>query len=108
TRVVNVRTAPPGSYLYVGRAMPHHKNPAIRQGSIWGNPFKNGPSAYLLGRYEEYVRNRPDLVAQLHTLRGQTLGCWCATWDGVSQPPPACHAVVLAQLADSPLGDPPA
>lgn len=98
TRVVNVRTAPPGSYVYVGRAMPRHKNPAIRAGSIWGNPFRAGDTADVLTRYRQHVLDSPELVAQLPTLRGRTLGCWCY--------PNPCHADFLAELADGPLGDP--
>jgi Domain of unknown function (DUF4326) len=36
---------------------------------------------------------RPDLLALLPGLRGRWLGCWCV--------PEACHAEVIAALADS-------
>ena len=37
--------------------------------------------------------NRFDLLAQLHTLKGKRLACWCK--------PKACHGDVLAKLADA-------
>lgn len=49
----------------------------IDRGSIWGNPFKIGPDG---------------VMAQVPTLRGKTLGCWCK--------PQACPGDVLAELAN--------
>jgi hypothetical protein len=100
-RVVNVKTAAPGSYVYVGRPMRHHKNPAIRQGSPFGNPFCAGDVATRLARYRRHVVTTPRLMQLLPTLKGKVLGCWCAEWDGIRKPVPACHACVLVELIDS-------
>jgi hypothetical protein len=42
--------------------------------------------------YREWVVEQPHLIAALHEIRGQRLGCFCA--------PLACHGDVLAELAD--------
>jgi hypothetical protein len=74
----------------------------------WGNPFTHEASkktraqvvvptrGEAIARYEEWLRAQPDLMAELPTLRGKVLGCWCS--------PLPCHADVLARLAneDSP------
>lgn len=99
TRVVNVRTAPDGSYVYVGRPMRNHPNPDIAAGSIWGNPFqvgRDGTVEEVLAKYRARIMASPGLLHRLHELRGQALGCWCH--------PRPCHADVLAELADGPLG----
>ncbi len=107
TTVVNVRTAAPGSFLYVGRYF-QGRFPA----SPWGNPF--GISRFAterakrecLERYREWLLGKPELLARLPELRGKVLGCFCCEYDGISEAKPLCHAVVLAELADGPLGDP--
>jgi hypothetical protein len=88
TRVVN-RYAEPFD-VYIGR------------GSKWGNPFthrQGTQAAHVVGSreaaiaaYEEFVLERPDLLAALPELQGKTLGCYCK--------PKACHGDVLARLAD--------
>jgi hypothetical protein len=89
TRVVHCKR---GRYdVYVGRP------------SIWGNPFSHLPNTRAqfqvatreeaVARYEEWVKSQPELMALLPTLKDQVLGCWCA--------PQACHADVLAKLADA-------
>lgn len=94
TEVVNVRTAAPGTYIYVGRYMPG-KFPA----SPWGNPFKLARNASpddrmrCLEDYRAWLGEQPHLLARLPELKGRRLGCWCA-------PNPLCHGVVLAELAD--------
>jgi hypothetical protein len=79
--VVNVKYN--GCDVYVGR------------GSDWGNPF----SASIHGRdnaialYKEWLWERPELQERAKTeLKGKVLGCHCA--------PKACHADVLAELAN--------
>lgn len=74
----------------------------IDRATVWGNPFavvgtkSKYPVTYLptlaevLAAYEAHIRSRPDLMAQLHILKGKRLGCWCA--------PGACHGDVLARL----------
>lgn len=73
--------------VYIGRPGP------------WGNPFTLVNEA---GRAEVIEKYRTWLLAELEagrikkedviSLRGQTLGCWCA--------PRACHGDVLLEVAD--------
>ncbi len=90
TIVVNVRTDP--SYtVYIGRAVPRRRLTA----SKWANPFKIGPDGTreeVIAKYRAYLLKRPDLLADIGSLQGQRLGCWCA--------PEACHGQVLAELAE--------
>lgn len=88
TEVVNIRNKA-GYDVYIGR----HTRQLV--GSIWGNPFRIGPDGNrqeVIQKYRAYLLSRPDLLAQLPTLRGKTLACWCA--------PLACHGDILAELAD--------
>jgi hypothetical protein len=74
----------------------------IGRGSIWQNHWvvKGTKSKYpvieletleeVLVAYENHIRRSPALIAQLHTLKGKRLGCWCA--------PKPCHGNVLARL----------
>ena len=67
----------------------------IGRGSIWGNPFvigRDGDRAEVIRRYEAYFLANPTLRAQVHTLKGKTLACFCA--------PKPCHGDVLARYAD--------
>lgn len=66
--------------------------------SEWANPF----SVVELGReaaiehYEEYIRNRPDLLAKIPELRGKLLACVCRDLD---HPNGAyCHGDILVKL----------
>ena len=71
------------THIYVGRP------------TKWGNPCvigKHGDRAEVIRKYEEWIKTRPDLMAQLHQLKGFDLGCWCS--------PQACHADVLVRLAN--------
>lgn len=82
TRVVHCKRS--YYHVYVGRP------------SKWGNPFivgRDGDRAAVVAKYREWILTRPDLISQLGELRGKILACWCA--------PKACHANVLAELADS-------
>ena len=81
TKVVNIRHTP--CDVNVGRPSP------------WGNPFKIGPDGTrqaVIEKYRAYIAERPELLARVGELKGKTLGCWCA--------PEACHADVLAELAE--------
>ena len=72
--------------VYIGRPGP------------WGNPFtigKDGDRGEVIEKYRAWIATQPDLLAQLHTLKGKTLGCWCS--------PNACHGDVLAELAEASL-----
>ena len=67
----------------------------------WGNPFrpKIEPDGFewtremVIDLYETWIKTQPDLLADLHELKGKILGCWCK--------PRACHGDVLAKLADA-------
>lgn len=86
TKVVNLRKTP--YEVYIGR------------GSIWGNPYshREGTMATFvvkdretaIQKYEEYIRNRPELMNQLYTLKGKVLGCYCK--------PLPCHGDILIKL----------
>lgn len=81
--VVDVRRD--GCDVYVGRP------------SKWGNPFKigkHGNREDVLTAYRIYMgANRELMEAARAELRGKILGCYCA--------PRACHADVLAEIANA-------
>jgi hypothetical protein len=67
----------------------------IGRPSKWGNPFKigkDGTREEVISKYREWIMKQPELLADLHELKGKVLGCWCK--------PLACHGDVLAELAD--------
>lgn len=75
----------------------------IGRPSKWGNPFshKDGTLAEFkvstrkeaVEKYEQYLLNSPELMADLHELKGKTLGCWCK--------PKSCHGDILVKYANS-------
>jgi len=75
----------------------------IGRPSKWGNPFshKEGTLAKFkvasrdesIEKYEEWIAQQPQLLADLHELRGKVLGCWCH--------PQSCHGDILARLANA-------
>lgn len=81
TLVVNSRKEPYD--VYIGRP------------SKWGNPFslKRMTRDEVIARYREWIKYHPELLADLHELKGKRLGCFCK--------PSACHGDVLAELADA-------
>lgn len=90
TTVIHVRDMREGD-VYIG----HRNNRYGLPESIWANPhYKDDCSQEeKVERFEAYLKKRPDLLAQLHTLKGKRLACWCK--------PKACHGDVLARLADA-------
>lgn len=85
TKVVHCKKEPYD--VYIGRAVSGLK------GSIWANPFKIGPDGdrdEVIEKYHKYILSKPELLAQLESLRGKTLGCWCS--------PQKCHGHVLIEL----------
>jgi hypothetical protein len=77
-RVLNKRSNAVG--VYIGRP------------SKWGNPFvigKDGTRQDVIEKYRAYALATFS-EAELETLRGQDLVCWCA--------PQACHGDVLIEL----------
>lgn len=80
--------------VYVGRAM--HRGGWQLPASPLASPFRPGADGSredVVAKYREYLLGREDLLALLPELRGRRLGCWCA--------PEACHAMVIAELADA-------
>ena len=69
----------------------------IGRGSKWGNPFvmRNSSDAErnrVCDAYEAWFVNQPDLVNDLHELKGKRLGCFCK--------PKRCHGDFLAREAN--------
>lgn len=65
----------------------------IGRPSKWGNPFiigRDGTREEVIEKYREYIMQRPDLLSDLHELKGKVLGCWCK--------PKPCHGDVLVEL----------
>lgn len=97
TTVVKVDRRTNNFTLYIGRAW------AGLPASKWANPFRvimqSGDDALdvCLERYESYVRSRPDLMAALHEIDDQVLGCWCHTTPSIGVPI-RCHGDVLIKL----------
>ena len=83
-RVYHIRNAPKGAFR-VDRA----------NSNRWGNPYVMGPDGTreeVIAQYRAWLVQQPDLMRDIHTLRGKDLCCWC--W------PSACHAEVLLELAN--------
>lgn len=81
--------------VYVGRAM--HRGGWHLAASPLANPFhlgRDGSRVEIVAKYRDYLLARPDLLELVRELRGRRLGCWCV--------PEACHAEVIAELADRP------
>ena len=81
----------PEGAVYVGRP------------SMWGN-WAIAPSEYAVDWFRKWLaggivtgpymqRRRARILAELHTLRGRDLACWCP----LDRP---CHADVLLELAN--------
>jgi len=74
----------------------------VGRGSKWGNPYSHDPKSkakFIVESRDEAIRlysfwilAQPNLIADLHEIKGKRLGCFCL--------PKGCHAVVLAELAD--------
>lgn len=68
--------------------------------SKWGNPYKisnNISREEAIRLYRKHINNSPELLAALPELKGKRLGCFCA--------PNACHADILAELANDGLAE---
>lgn len=68
----------------------------IGRPSKWGNIFKIGPDGdrkEVIDKYREWIVTQPQLMADLHELKGKKLGCWCV--------PDMCHGHVLAELVNA-------
>jgi hypothetical protein len=79
--------------LVVRRNEPH--DIYIGRPSPWGNPYvigRDGNRDAVIAKYRGWLLRNPQLLAQLPTLRGKVLACYCA--------PLACHGDVLVELAN--------
>ena len=87
-KVVHCKKEP--YYVYIGRP------------SKWGNPFSYKPNTLAkykvknreesIQAYEKWIKTQPQLMKDLHELKGKVLGCWCK--------PLPCHGDVLLKLAN--------
>ena len=92
-KVINLKDKPRPDYdVYIGRRQWCGKE--LFEASPWANYFsvKRYGRAGAIARYEQKIRNRPDLLARLPELEGKTLACWCK--------PQACHGDVLVKLIE--------
>lgn len=67
----------------------------IGRGSKWGNPYPitaTQDRETVIAKYREYILSQPDLLRDLHELKGKTLGCFCK--------PKPCHGDVLVELVN--------
>jgi hypothetical protein len=83
--------------VYVGRAL--YRGGWQLAASPLASPYRvgrDGTRREAVARYRDYLLGRADLLALLPDLRGRRIGCWCA--------PDACHADVIAELADTGVG----
>jgi len=78
----------------------------IREDSKWANPFtvKEYGRDEALKKYEQYVRECPNLWNSLEELDGKILGCWCLCEKGQEisnqekKDKEICHGQVLLRL----------
>lgn len=115
-RIVNVKGIPaadrPG-ICYVGRKcagwpFTRYGNPfrVKRQDSVLpgSRHLRTNSVAEAVEKFRAWFTGRPDFEELLAYLweacdnGAKPLGCWCCNWDGLSNPAPHCHAVVLSQL----------
>lgn len=102
TTVVKCTPRKPNWTLYIGR------NWAGIPASKWHNPFHaNIGLARCLELYEQHVRSHPELMAALHEIDDQVLGCWCHRMPTTWSPGELlrCHGDVLIKLRKEQLGE---
>jgi hypothetical protein len=92
TTVVNLKLE---SYdVYIGRSGKGNK-------SIWGNPYamndlSDAERDRVVNAYEDYILNKPELLAHIPELVGKRLGCYCKRPGREVR----CHGDVLVALVD--------
>src|SRR3954467_12199656 len=80
-KVINLKKDKGVPYdLYMGR-----QNDFLGlNGSKWANPFhlkREGDRPMVLEQHMQYMKSRPDLLAQLHELKNKTLACYCCNYS---------------------------
>lgn len=90
TSLINLKVKPqPVSFYYIGRANRHL---GLLE-SKWGNPYvlkKEADRPRVLQNYLDYILDRPEMLADLHEIDNQVLGCYCV--------PKWCHGNILMEL----------
>jgi hypothetical protein len=82
TRIVHCKKEPYD--IYIGRPFK------------WGNPFqigKDGNRDEVIEKFRNWIITQPDLLKDLHEIKGKTLGCWCK--------PNVCHGDILVELIET-------
>ena len=74
--------------VYIGRANPYIGASA----SIFANPYKIGDldRKTVLEMYEKNIRNSPQLLKRIYSLKAKNLGYYCY--------PEACHGDILIKI----------
>lgn len=99
TKVVRIRrqggAVVQGCDVYIGRAI-NMGGWRLPQ-SKWANPFKveNKNVKEAVDKYRQWIQTQPQLLADIHELKGKTLGCWCK-----NKPSDLCHGDVLVELVN--------
>ena len=77
-------------HVYIGRSMVHYVKGAV--GSKWANPYKGDKQGRekRIQKYEEHLRNTPELIDNIMELDGKIIGCWCH--------PEPCHGDVIVKI----------
>lgn len=99
------------SRLVVHRDMPHDVYIGRGRNTRWGNPFshqvntlarfKVATREQAVYSYAKWLMAQADLLAEVPTLKGKILGCWCDRHRGDFNPEwHLCHGHVLAWLAN--------
>lgn len=68
----------------------------IGRPSKWGNPFqigKDGTREEVIEKFRNWIITQPNLLKDLHEIKGKTLGCWCK--------PKVCHGDILVELIET-------
>lgn len=96
TRVVHINDNVPGA-VYIGRANGRKGLKA----SMFANPFKvgkDGDLATVIAKYRKYQDYSP---AELRTLAGKPLACWCRHDGEERTDDNACHGDVLVEMIEA-------
>jgi hypothetical protein len=92
-------------HVYVGRRV--FLRSGEFRGEVWPNSGLGNPDRLphgagidvrraLIVRFERWAARDRHRMRMLESLCGKVLGCWCGSWDGVTQPRLLCHAAVYA------------